>query len=136
MKKLDGSIHTLIRYAVLQVPGLVVLILILVLIKRFLVIPDGVFWGIIIVWVLKDVALYPFVWRAYDTGRHGKKDPMIGRTGTAVERLSPGGYVKIRGELWKAELFDTRAVIEKGEPVKVHKIDGLMLIVTKDRENA
>ena len=125
------SARTLIRYALLQIPGLVVLIIILILVVRVVNMPNALAWGIVIIWVLKDIILFPFVWRAYDSDSHEKSDPMIGLEGYAVDHLSPRGYIKVRGELWKAELTHKNAVVGKGEKVKVKEINGLTLIVTQ-----
>ena len=131
MKRHGWSTHTIVRYTLLQVPGLVVLIMILILVGRFVDIPVVLSWGIVIIWVLKDIILFPFVWRAYDSDSHEKSDPMIGLEGYAVDHLSPRGYIKVRGELWKAELTHKNAVVGKGEKVKVKEINGLTLIVTQ-----
>ena len=54
---------------------------------------------------------------------------MIGMQGIAQDRLAPGGYVQVRGELWQAELMGGGTPVEKGAAVKVRKTRGLTLIV-------
>ncbi len=77
----------------------------------------------------KEVILFPFTWRAYDQDCSGPIHPMIGSRGIAKEQLAPSGYVLIRGEIWRAEVRGNLSPIEKGEPIKVHEIRGLMLLV-------
>ena len=55
---------------------------------------------------------------------------MIGAFGIVKERLDPAGYIQIAGELWKAERIDTAEPIQKGERVRVVKMEGLKLFVT------
>ena len=120
------------KYILLQLPGLVLLILLLIVFERWIDIPGWTFWGIIGLWVAKDVILFPFVWRAYDS------DPpegewMFGEHGIAMERLDPSGYIFVRGELWKAVLTEDGSPVEKGEKVRVLGKNGLTLIVMRDK---
>jgi membrane-bound ClpP family serine protease len=54
---------------------------------------------------------------------------LIGSTGVAVDQLSPSGYVRINGELWRARVIENDSTIEKGETVVVKGVDGLTLTV-------
>ena len=57
-------------------------------------------------------------------------DSLIGRTARVSERIDPaGGRVVIDGDDWKALSLDG-ATIEKGEPVKIIKVDSIVLTVT------
>ena len=53
---------------------------------------------------------------------------MIGATGVARDTLDPEGNVYVHGEIWRAVCDGT---IAAGETVKVEKVDGLKLTVTK-----
>lgn len=53
---------------------------------------------------------------------------MMGEIGVVDTRIDPEGLVFIAGELWKAK---SELLIEKGEKVKVVKVENLTLIVTK-----
>jgi membrane-bound ClpP family serine protease len=77
-------------------------------------------------WIIKDVILFPFVWRAYEKNI---PNSIIGSTGVAVDQLSPSGYVRINGELWRAKVIENDSIIEKGETVVVKGLDGLTLTV-------
>jgi membrane-bound serine protease (ClpP class) len=52
---------------------------------------------------------------------------IIGESGEAVMPLNPEGYVRIRGELWKAS--STEPFIDTGEKVIVVDVNGLILSV-------
>ena len=121
----------IIRYALLQVPALALLIVLLVLAKHWIDLPLWFIWGLICLWIAKDLALFPLTWRAYDQdhARHGSS--MIGAPGIAEERLNPSGYIRVGGELWKAELAGNARPIEKGERVRIQGIRGLTLLVSR-----
>ena len=129
MKKRRRSTRILVRYALLQLPGIALLALILVFIQRWVDLPAWVAWGSITIWVVKDAILYPFVRRAYDWDHPQGVNSMVGAQGLAKERLAPSGYVQVRGELWKAELMEGSPPLEKGERVRVEGVRGLRLIV-------
>ena len=124
------SQQVLIKYSLFQLPGLALLILILVLLRYWINIPTWAVWTFISLLVIVDVIMYPFVWRAYD-----KDNPnsMSGSQGTATDRLFPSGYVRIKGELWRAEMIEGDSAIEKGDVVTVTGIRGLTLIVRSNK---
>jgi membrane protein implicated in regulation of membrane protease activity len=115
------------RYILLQLPGAVLLVFALILARRWIDIPGWLFWGLIVLWVGKDVVLFPFVRKAYEV--HEEENPMVGTRGVAVERLAPSGFIRIGGELWKAEVANGHRAIETGEAVQVRDARGLTLIV-------
>ena len=129
MNKRRRSFRILVRYALLQLPGLALLVLILVFVQRWVDLPAWIICGSIAIWVVKDAILYPFVWRAYDSDRPQGVNSMVGARGIAKERLAPSGYVQVRGELWKAELMEGSPPLEKEEGVRVEGARGLTLIV-------
>lgn len=55
-------------------------------------------------------------------------ETIIGSEGTVVTPLAPEGYVKIRGELWKA--LSTESKLEVGSEIVVVGVDRLRLLVT------
>ena len=70
------------------------------------------------------------------TKKNGYKtnsDKLIGKVGVVTEEIDPleaKGRIKIQGESWKAAT-ENDSKIEKGEKVKVEKIDGVTLFVSK-----
>ena len=129
MREQGWTLRILIRYTLLQVPALALFILTLILSRRWIEIPLWSFWGLVIVWLAKDVILFPFVWRAYDDRERKGGEGMIGMQGIAQDRLAPEGYVQIRGELWRAELMGGGLPVEEGAAVKVRETRGLTLLV-------
>ena len=109
LKQIPTSIY--IRYILLNIPGLAAVILILIIIQHWIALPVWLFLSITAFWVVKDMVLFPFVWRAYDSGRSGRSRSMV------------------RGELWRAEIIDDGPPVEMGQPVKIVKMDGLTLFV-------
>ena len=129
------SARILLKYALIQLPGIAILLIILVLAGQWIEIPSWVRWGLIGLWLAVDIVGYPFVWRAYDWGRDNDNHPMIGLTGTAKDRLDPSGYVFVRGELWEAHVMRSQGPIEVGEKVVVCGIKGLILFVQAADKN-
>ena len=62
---------------------------------------------------------------------------MIGKKGIVIKEISPleeTGQVKVAGELWSA-ITTNDEKIQINEIVKVMKVDGVKLVVTKTNEN-
>jgi len=118
------------KYALLQVPALALLVVLLVLVKRWIDLPSWFIWCLIGLWIGKDIALFPLTWRAYDQDRAKAGSAMVGARGIAEERLNPSGYIRIGGELWHAELMGDAPTIERGEAVRIQGIRGLTLLVS------
>lgn len=121
--------RVLIRYALLQIPGLIMLILILIVLKEILQIPGYAVAAAAVLWVVKDAALYPFVGRFYDPSLQTYKFTMIGKIGIVKEPLAPKGKILVNGELWQAEAMGNHTTIKTGERVLVQGIVGLKLLV-------
>lgn len=124
------SSRTVLRYTLLQIPGLVLLVLLLLLVQRWVDLPTWFVCGLVAFWAAKDVILFFYTWRAYDHERDA--DPMTDARGIATERLDPAGRVQVRGELWRAEAIGDGRPIEKGARVRVREIRGLTLLVEQD----
>jgi membrane-bound ClpP family serine protease len=128
------SSRIIVRYTLLQLPALAFLLMALVLVQRWIEIADWIFWGSIMVWIAKDVILFFFTWRAYDTTAARPGRSMVGARGITQNRIAPSGFIHVRGELWKAEVWGGGRPIEIGERVKVINIKGLTLIVQPEDE--
>jgi membrane protein implicated in regulation of membrane protease activity len=133
-KKAKRPYYTLLKYTLLQVPEFLLVIFILVILKKWIAMPALIVWGIVLLWLVKDIILFPLTWRAYDSGRQYDPHPMVGRRGVVQEPLAPSGYIRVGGELWMAEAIGDQGLIEKGERVCVRGVNGLKLFV--DREIA
>ena len=124
--------ETLLKYAVLQLPGLGLIVIILVVLRRWVELPLSWLLGSVALWLLKDILLYPLVWRAYDPQSSSPHSSMLGRQGLSKARLEPAGYVEVSGELWRAEIAQGSAPIAEGDRVRVVDAQGLTLIVELD----
>lgn len=58
---------------------------------------------------------------------------MIGERGRTRQRLAPTGYIRVQGELWKAEKMPGEPSIEKNKWVRITKIEGLKLFVVPEK---
>jgi membrane protein implicated in regulation of membrane protease activity len=134
--KRDWSARLVLRYALLQIPGIALLAIILIVIQQWVELPAWFTWGIIFIWVVKDVALFPLVWRAYDLDHAGAANSIVGLQGIVQERLSPSGSVRVRGELWQARAMRDGVPIEKGEVILIREIHGLTLFVERNRKES
>jgi membrane-bound serine protease (ClpP class) len=95
---------------------------------------DMPFWGLILLAIL----LLAFSYYTYTMGRKALSrkllheiDAMVGDTGIVATVNEGGGYIRIRGELWKA-LSDAELSI--GQEIVVVATDGFKLVVEK-KEN-
>jgi membrane-bound serine protease (ClpP class) len=98
-------------------------------------IPMWLLWTIVLLSVAKDVIMFPIVWRAYDKDCANNANALIGSLGTSTEHLSPNGHIRVRGELWRAEVVNADLSINKGETVRVLGLRGLTLIVELEEDH-
>lgn len=131
MKTKSESIPTSVyfRYLLLNIPGFFAFVLLLLVVQKWLAISDRVFWFLTACWVIKEIVLFPFLWRSYDSNRISMTGNMIGKFGIVKKRLDPYGYIKVDNELWRSEPFLTGVTIEEGSKVLVNKRKGLTLYV-------
>ncbi len=124
----------MIRYALFQLPEIGMVVAILFLIREWSDLSDRLFALILFLWVLKDVALFPFLWRAYDPKVLSPFHSLVGRTAVARDRLDPEGYVWMGAELWRARVETGYKAVEIGGRVVVMGVIGLTLQVRPDLE--
>ncbi|MEI9476593.1 MAG: NfeD family protein [Deltaproteobacteria bacterium] len=117
------------RYALFQIPDIGILALILFVLHQWVDLSLWLFIGIVSLWMVKYVLVFSFVWRAYDKPRPGDVKSLIGTEGIAEERLDPSGYIRVHGELWRAEVIGKTIPIEKGQAVLIERACGLTLLV-------
>ena len=95
------------------------------------VLSTGFAAALLLVWIVKDALLFPFMRRFYEAEPAGRG--MIGESGTVVSELAPEGLVRVRGELWKARAEEE---IPAGARVRVRDLEGLTLLVARDSVQA
>ena len=117
------------RYALYQIPDVAILIVILFVLHQWVGLTLLWLMGLIGFWMVKYVFVFSFVWRAYDRPRSGDVSSLIGIEGIVEKHLDPSGYIRVHGELWRAEVIGKMTAIEKGQTVLIEKADGLTLLV-------
>jgi membrane-bound serine protease (ClpP class) len=124
------GLHVVARYALFQIPGWVVVGGLAWGARDWFGISDGAALAVFALWVAKDVVLFPFVRKAYEPDGGGDAaSALLGATGVAQEELAPRGYVRLRAELWRAELARGRPPVPAGGRVRVTGLRGLTLLV-------
>jgi len=119
---------SLLRYAIFQLPGTTAVSLLLAALVRWGGLAPRTAALLLALWVLKDLALFPFVRKAYETrGGGGGAEALVGALGTAQDRLDPEGWVRLGHERWRARARG--GSIEKDLPVRVREVRGLVLVV-------
>ena len=121
----------ILKYALIHLAELLLVLCALALARRFLGISTWLVITIIVLWILKDVALFPKVWKAYAVGDKRPTSRLIGLEATVIHNLDPVGYVRVRGELWRAESRDRTHPVKKGEKTRVVDIRGMTLVVER-----
>jgi membrane-bound serine protease (ClpP class) len=91
------------------------------------------FWGL----SLMVVALGVYAYITYRLGKNALDrkamiSPDVGSRGRTTTPISPKGYVRVRGELWRAS---SSSFIDAGEEVAVVGIDGMTLLVSPMRND-
>lgn len=125
---------TPVKYLLFQLPGWVLAAAILAVLRYWAGIPGWTSAVLFILWVAKDLAMYPLLRTAYESGVKTGADRLIGARGIAHGELSPRGYVRVRGELWQAEVKPNDDSLAPGSPVKVLAAEGMTLIVKAEKD--
>ena len=121
--------RTIARYTLFQIHGLILLSLGLAAAVRWWDLPVLVAYGLVAVWVAKDVIMYPIVRVAYESGGSSGVEGIHGALGVVTQPLVPAGYVKLGSELWKAELLCGSETASVGSAIRVVELRGLTLVV-------
>ena len=119
------------RYTAFQIPGWLVAALGGWWIHQSFDVPLWFAAGLLLIWVIKDYALYPMLRFAYEADHRPRIEHLIGAQGKAVEPLAPIGYVRVRGELWQATHRGSERVISRGDEIEVTDIQERLLIVRR-----
>jgi membrane protein implicated in regulation of membrane protease activity len=127
-----NEMKTVFRYLPFQIPQWFVLALFLWLLVDQNAVPLWVTQVFFIVWVVKDLVIYPWVRRAYETDVKTGAERLIGATGITQEPLDPEGFIKINGELWKARVDAAHQPVERNSRVKVRATTRLILLVESE----
>jgi membrane protein implicated in regulation of membrane protease activity len=122
---------TFFRYLRFQAPGALVLATALAAAAHYGVVAGPTAAGLLLLWIVKDLALYPLLKRAYEPSGHGYPARLVGSRGKASQKLDPKGYVVVAGELWRAEVSAEDRPIAAGETILVTGAVGTRLLVRR-----
>ena len=124
--------RTQTRYYLLQIPGWVLAAIVLMALHRWIALPMWVVVTGLVVLVIKDIVLYPYLRKAYETRSPDGAERLIGESGEVRRALQPEGYIQLAGELWQARVGDHSRIVPAGSRVRVEAVDGLVLIVSEE----
>jgi len=124
------------RYVLFQVPGWLLGAIVLLAIQHWLNLSQWATCTLLILWVVKDFVIYPFVRTAYESTVSTGAEQLVGATGTVEVELKPQGYVRVGGELWRAHGERGAQPIPKGQQIRVLAAQGLTLTVTTESTSA
>lgn len=114
-------------YILLELGELLGLIVLIVVLAQFISIPLWLAFAIPAGKLLKFILVYPAARRSISQPAYTGLESLVGEHGPVVDPLDPEGYVKLRGELWRARSDGTP--IPAGVEVEVWGIDGTKLLV-------
>ena len=126
MSKITGRLIIAIISSILEETAIVVIVL-LGLPRLDVHMPLPVLIALMVAWATFSVFTYQKGSQALRRKPMLSLPDMVGSTGTVVSRLAPNGMVKIKGELWVAELAEGE--LESGSQVIVVSQDRLKLDV-------
>jgi membrane-bound ClpP family serine protease len=127
----DIPARVFMKYTLLQIPGLVIISSILYFLYTSFSYSFYINIIVLLLWILKDMVMFPFIWSAYDSRKDETVHSMIGKVGTTRDDLDPSGYIIIGLERWRARITPGSEQIPAGEMVLVDDIEGLTLIVSR-----
>jgi membrane protein implicated in regulation of membrane protease activity len=125
----DASMRPLHKYLLLQVPGWLLTGILVTLLWNWQKISAWLGAGFLLFWVAKDLLLYPLLREAYRSDVPTGATRLVGRRAVVRDALNPRGYVRVRGESWRAELLGTAGPLAAGAQVRIVSARGLTLIV-------
>ncbi len=133
LKVTDAPMPTPLKYALMQIPGALLIGLILYLLHSWALISLRLTLVVLLIWILKDVLLYPLYRPALESGVATGARAMIGATGKARTDLTPRGLVEVDGERWQARAAKGQT-IHAGQRIRVHGTTGMVLRVEALRD--
>jgi len=128
MKRTAGNLFTV--FVLLLDEIILVAIILFVLGKLGVNLRLGAIFGLVVILEVCSYTLYRFITPVLTESKLTACEGMVGLKGKVVAALTPDGYIKVSGELWKASSNDTNISI--GEEVVVWGMEGLKLLVRRE----
>ena len=120
--------RTFLKYLALQIPDwLLLLAIVLYLCLRVEL--SALLVGL---WIAKDLLLFRFLRRSYEGDPRAGAERLVGFRGVVTRSLAPEGYIRVHGELWRAETQTPGTPLTEGTIVRVTAGHGLTLTVERD----
>jgi membrane protein implicated in regulation of membrane protease activity len=85
--------------------------------------------GIVAAWIVKDLLMYASMRRYYQAQPAQRR--IVGEEGVALCLLDPSGFVRVHGEIWRAQTRPDDRPLEEGARVRVCDVTGLLLRVER-----
>jgi membrane protein implicated in regulation of membrane protease activity len=127
----ERRLPTFVKYLLLEAPGWLLAGLVALLLYEQVGLSATLVGTLLVVWVAKDLILYPWLKDALSGDAGSEADKLLGRTGIVETALEPVGIVRLGAELWRAEASPRGTPIGTGRQVRVTALRGLTLIVVE-----
>ena len=85
--------------------------------------------GLLLLLLLKDLVLFPYVRKAYEPSASHGGESLLGAVARVEGSLTPEGWIRVGAERWRARVKGGARDLQTGEYVEVREIDSLVLIV-------
>ena len=121
----------ILKYALIHLVELALIVVAVIVVRHFISIPTWLTITILVLWILKDIAIFFKVWRSYAVYDSNPMRELIGLEATVMDGLNPVGYVRVKGELWKAEIRNPMYPAKRGDKTRVVDNKGMTLIVER-----
>ena len=120
----------LAKYLLFQLPGWGAAVLVLWALVEWISLPVWAAVLLLVADVAKDLLLFPVLRHAYgnDPSKLIGPEILLGAHAIVEEDLAPSGWVRVRGERWRAEAC-AGAPLRRGRTVVVRAVRGLRLEV-------
>ena len=123
----------IVRYILLQLPGAGLVLGFLWWLHASASLALWVAVAIFLLWIGKDVALYPVVRRAYES-TPPPLERLIGLQARVIHGFDRSGLVRLGSELWQAELLEKSGPVSANDVVIVESTRGLTLMVYRQAD--
>ena len=124
---------SIVRYTLLQLPGAGLVLGFLWWLHASASLALWIAVAIFLLWIGKDVALYPVVRRAYESTPLPLKR-LIGLQAHVIHGFDRSGLVRLGSELWQAELVEGSGPVGTNDVVVVESTRGLTLMVYRQTD--
>lgn len=119
----------LVKYTLYQIPDTALAFLVLWILVEWAGVSPRLAGGLALLWILKDILMFPVLWHSFGGTEASDPRSLVGAEGVVTMRCDPHGYVRVRGETWKAEPDEQGTVIDAGVLIVVTGSQGLTLYV-------